>query len=593
MKKTKRTGKRLVFRILLLLLLIVILSFASLLTVFGIALARVDNERDELLFLSSRGEGACTYFVSESEYESLSDYKPKLFCTDMNKDEVRVWYPYSEVPEQIRLGFIAVEDRKFFSHRGVDTKRTLLALANCVFHFDKSFGASTITQQVIKNVSGDSERTFSRKLNEIARAISIEGRHSKEEILELYVNIVPMGENLVGVGSASRVFFGKELDELSLAECAMLVGITNAPTRYNPYDNPEACVGRRNDALYCMRECGYISDEEFNSATTEPLSLKQRVKSEQRVSNWFVETVNDDLFEILRDKRGFSESFARGLIASGGLRVYTTMDEQVQGALESVFENEVNLPREIAEGLEMSCVVCDSRNSRLLGIIGSVGKKRQDRILNHATAPHTPGSALKPLALYAPLINERKITPATVLDDVPISFDKGRAYPKNYPDNYTGLITVRDALCLSKNTAAIRLYNMLGAEKIYKNLTENFALDTLVRSKRGDTGEVLSDLAPAPLALGQLSFGASLRKLTEAYTVFPNEGIRREPTSIVAVLDSSGEVIYEYETDESEIFSRECANLMNKLLSRVVTEGTARTVSLKYFVDTAGKTGTS
>ncbi len=572
--------------------IIVLIVFSSLILLTAIiftALAgTVDSEYDELLFESVKGRGGACYYVCDSEYTSYRDYTPRLVYTDMNRSDVRLWYSFSELPEMIKSGFIAVEDRKFYTHAGVDIKRTAMALLNCVFHFDSEFGASTITQQLIKNVSGDNERTFTRKFKEIVRAINIERNHTKEEILEVYMNIVPMGEGAVGIGAGAYTYFDKSPSELSLSECAMLVGITNAPTRLNPYLDYSACKGRRDDVLYCMHECGYIDDLEFASAIDEPIALRPRLDSGARVSNWFFETASEDAVGILKDTLKLSDTLAAGLLQSGGLHIYTTMDVSIQNILEEVFENSAYLPKETENGLETSFTVCDSGTGRLLGIIGSHGKKTSDRLINHATVPHTPGSALKPIALYAPLINDRRITPATVLDDVPLSFDSGRAYPKNYPNSYAGLTTVKDALIQSKNTVAMRLYSMLGAKRIYKSLTEDFGFDSLVLIENG-----MSDVAPAPLALGQLTYGVTPRALTEAYTVLANEGVRVKPTSIIAIVDNDGELLYEYKEEKTRIFDAVSARLMTQLLSNVVKSGTARTVGLKYTVDTAGKTGTS
>lgn len=584
---SKRKGGRVVKRIFIGAMILFATLILSVAVLFAIELNKVDTPLDESLFLSSY-EGGARYYESVCDFESLNEYNPTLIFTDINRDEVRLALEPSDIPEAIKLGFIATEDRKFYSHKGVDIKRTTLALLNYLFHFDKEFGASTITQQLIKNISGKNERTISRKFTELARSVSIERRHSKDEILLAYINIVPMGENAYGIGAGAYTYFGKTPKELTLAECAMLVGITNAPTRFNPYTDYSACISRRNDVLFCMRECGYIDEGEYEVAINTPLTVIKRRKGQTRVSNWFFETAREDACAILSRELGISPERARLLLNNGGLHIYTTVNSKIQGVLENYFESDALLKNEREAGLQASFTVCDSANGRLLGIIGSIGKKTQDKLINHATSPHTPGSSLKPLALYAPLLDRRIITPATVFDDVPISFDKGRAYPKNYPNIYSGLTTVRDALKNSKNTIAMRLYSILGAEKIYKSLKEDFGFDTLTKGGGGVT-----DLAPAPLALGQLTYGVSPRALTEAYTVLANEGVRVKPTSIMAIYSRDGSVIYEYKQDSRRIFSEEGARLTTQLLANVVKEGTASTVTLKNYYDTAGKTGTS
>ena len=584
---SKGKGKRALRRVFLSALISLALLILSVGILFAIEINKVDAPLDEALFLSS-GEGGARYYCSDRPYSLPEEYSPSLIFTDINRDEVRLACNLTDIPEAIRLGFIATEDRKFYSHKGVDVKRTALALLNYLFHFDEEFGASTITQQLIKNISGENERTLKRKFTELARAICIEERHSKDEILLAYINIVPMGENAYGIGAGAYTYFDKSPSELTLAECAMLVGITNSPSRLNPYKDYGACLSRRNDVLFCMRECGYIDDVAYESAINSPLTVIKRREGEQRHANWFFETAREDAVAIISRELDVSPARARLLLNSGGLHIYTTQDSKIQAVLESCFENDGLLKTEREAGLEVSFTVCDSQNGRLLGIIGSLGKKTSDRLVNHATVPHTPGSALKPLALYAPLIDRKIIIPATVFDDVPISFDGGRAYPKNYPNQYSGLITVRDALKYSKNTVAMRLYSILGAEKIFRSLREDFGFDTLTEGKEGKT-----DLAIAPLALGQLTYGVTPRALTEAYTVLANEGVRVRPTSIIAIYTKDGVPIYEYKPEPRRIFSSEGARLMTQLLTNVVKEGTARSLTLKNYYDTAGKTGTS
>jgi penicillin-binding protein 1A len=236
--------------------------------------------------------------------------------------------------------------------------------------------------------------------------------------------------------------------------------------------------------------------------------------------------------------------------------------------------------------------VTDSETGNLVGIVGRVGEKRANKLLNHALIPHTPGSVLKPIALYAPLIETEKINWASVFDDVPVEFiessDTIKPYPRNSPDVYDGLITVKDAVTFSKNTVAVRLCHMLGAKNIFNSLRDNYGFESLVE---GDSG--LSDIATAPMALGQLTRGVSLFRLTEAYSVFPSEGIRKEAKSYTRLVDYRGEKILGEKKNEKRILSEETSRIMNQLLMNVTGEGTARGLELKKNVDLAGKTGTS
>ena len=558
--------------------------------------SNIDFSLDEKLFLSNRS-GNLTKFYYDASYGE-GEYTPKELCSIKPVGDKKVWYSYGDIGENIKNAYICAEDRRFFKHSGVDYKRTFFAMVNYVFHMKSKFGGSTITQQVIKNISGDDKPTLSRKLKEIIRATHIEFSHSKEEIFELYLNIVPMGEGIAGVGLASQHYFGKTPDVLTLAEAATLVGITNAPARYNPHINPEACLKKRNNVLYSMLECGMISENEYEAESSTPLFVLEKSNDYNHINSWFIETVCDDLCNDLAIQNGISDAAARLLIMNGGLSVYTTQNPLIQGELERYFEDVSNFPDALKDGLDYSMVICDSKNGNLLGIVGGAGKKCANRLINNAQALHTPASTLKPLALYAPLLDSGRISWSTVFDDVPISFNKSKDgeyiyYPHNYPDVYDGLTTVSDAIRISKNTVALRLYNMLGKRNIFENLINDFGFDSLVEKKILKNGKVLTDIAESPLALGQLTYGISLRKLTEAYTVFPSEGELSSARSYVAVYDSCGKCLIENQAKTKRVYSVETSRIMNQLLMLVTESGTAKKITLKHTVDTAGKTGTS
>ncbi len=549
----------------------------------------LDLAGDEELFAAAKEGGRTIYYYDGAERPSgeLTGYVPVEILEEGVGEEKR-WTPLSQIAPAVREGFVAVEDRKFYEHRGFDPIRTVYALANTVFHFRGNFGASTITQQVVKNVSGDSEPTFRRKWNEILRAIELERRHQKDEILEVYLNILPMSENTIGIGAAAKTYFGKEAADLSLSESATLIGIANAPTRYNPYLHPDACLEKRATVLSAMLDFGCIGEEEYEDAVSAPLGVVERSEKEKTVRDWFIETAEADVARDLARQKGISEEAARSLLAVGGYHVYTTENAAMQSVLTAYFEDLSHFPAAVTDGLQYAMCVCDPKTGDLLCTVGRAGKKEGDRWLNFAEAPVTPGSVLKPIALYAPLINEKRINPATVLDDVPLDFSSGRAYPNNSPAVYDGLITIADALKKSKNTVAVRLYRMRGAEAIFRDLDERFGFDTLVR-KDGN----FSDLDVSPLALGQLTYGVSLRKLTGAYCVFPAEGRLAKSRSYLAVYDGRGRLVLDHPKSEERIYRPEAARIMNQLLSGVVREGTAKSVRLKEKYAVAGKTGTS
>ena len=562
---------------------------ASLFLGIGLLYAKknIDYHSDEELFKKAK-EDQTVYYYAYDKYGNLEEvYKS-------SQNSMREWTNFEDVGDNLKQGFLAMEDRKFYEHKGVNYKRTFAAIINHLFKIGKSFGASTITQQVIKNISGDNEANVGRKIKEMLRAFNLERNHSKDDILELYLNIVPMSGNIYGVGAASEIYFNKEPRDLSLAEAATLVGITNAPTKYNPYNYPEECIEKRNRVLYAMLDVQAISRVEYDNAVKEPLKLNYN-KGNFGISSWFVETANEEILNDISHKYELSRAAARLML--NGARVILTMNTDIQKIMEEYFGNTSNLSEKFKDGLNYSMVISDPYSGDLLGIIGNGGAKKGNLLFNHATSPVTPGSVLKPIALYAPLIEDGTISWATMLDDAPVSYqtagDDKSGYPKNSPDVYEGMIDISEALKKSKNTVAVRLYNMLGAERIFKHLKNDYGFNTLIEKEVSTNGETISDMSISPLALGQLSYGVSLRKLTEAYNAFPNHGVLCDGRTYSAVYDREGTTIITKEVRSHRIYSEETAEIMNQLLSGVVADGTARQITLKESVDTAGKTGTS
>lgn len=559
--------------------------------IFGLLVIFVYNsisfEVDERLFENSAGFHSTTFYADGSDGGEY-DQVPIEISGSMRK----IYYSFTEISPYLKDGIVAVEDKIFYDHKGIDIKRTMLAAVNYLLRRERIFGASTITQQVIKNISGDNELSLKRKLEEIIRAIHIERKYGKDEILEVYLNVIPMSENIYGVGAASRAYFGKNSDELLPEEAATLIGITNAPTAYNPYFNPEACKKKRNIVLSVMYEDGLIDKKEYERAIATPLKVISRENREYRVDSWFIETVIDDLTTDLSNMYEISKSAARMMLLSGGYKVYTTMNTRVQAILEDYFENTDNFPSEINNGLNYAMTVIDSQSGQLIGIIGRVGEKKGNRLLNHATTPHIPGSTLKPIALYAPMIDDNQINWASVFDDVPVSFTKTddgyREYPKNSPTVYDGLTTVKDAIRSSKNTIAVRLCNIRGTKAIFDSLRRDFGFNTLIEMDCGVT-----DIDIAPMALGQLGRGVSLRRLTESYNTFASDGVWNEAISYLYLTDYNDKPIIEKEQSRKRIYKSTTARIMNQLLMTVTDSGTASNITLKNIVDTAGKTGTS
>lgn len=589
--KTYQKGinkSRFILRLAVCLLLI---GCVSAIAIFGIAIYAqvcIDEKADIAMFEAARGESVTRLYAGEGEEATVFE---EVRLSEHRKD----WVKIEDIAPCLKEAFLAAEDREFYRHRGVNLLRTARAAVNRVTGRAPVFGASTITQQVIKNISGDSELTLRRKWNEILRAARLEHRYAKDEIFEVYMNIVPLGENCIGVGAGSEVYFGKPPSRLELSEAATLVGITNAPTRYHPHKHPTACLEKRNRVLYAMYDAGYIDNATYSEAVSKPLAVLPQKEDKQPVCSWFAETVLSDIERDLVQTYGMTKGAASRLISRGGLQVYTTVDPTVQQILTRAFEK-----KQAEDGIAYAMVVCDSRNGDLRGIVGNVGAKRANLLLNHATVPHVPGSALKPIALYAPLLDEGRITCATVFDDVPLRFTEEEGnfvpYPQNYPARYDGLTTVSDALRLSKNTVALRLYEMRGAESIYRTLVHDLRLDGIVRSATGKDGRRLTDLSSAPLALGQLSYGVPLRGLTEAYVTFPSDGVFYGARSYFCVKDAAGNTLLSSDPAEkrqTRVFAPATARMMSQMLSEVTQDGTARSLTLGELIAVGGKTGTS
>ncbi len=514
---------------------------------------------------------------------SETDYDP-IELDRICGAEDRVWLAESELPALVRNAFIAIEDKRFYRHEGVDWLRTGRAALNSVLRLERRFGGSTITQQLIKNVSGESEATAGRKVREILRATALEKSLSKDEILAYYLNIIPLANRCYGVGAAARYYFGKKAAELLPEEAAALAAITNAPARYDPVRNPEANRRRRDLILSEMERQGYLGRQEAEAARERDTVLHlTELEPGKRVHGWYTEAVIRDVIRDLRKKLGISEKSAEAMLYGGGLSIRTFCAAELQDAADRYFDR----LSEIGEkGASAAFVLIDPRNGALLAVRGASGKKEGNRLLSYASdALRPPGSALKPLALYAPALKARLIHYGTVLEDLPVD----GAWPHNTPNVYDGRMPICKALASSKNTVAVRLYQRLGAQTIADALEEDYGLRGL---RRGGT-DGLTDLAPAPLALGQLTDGVSLVQLTAAYTVFAADGTYHSPRTYLSVYDRNGKCLLENRGGERRVLSPEDAYIMTELLRGVVDFGTASGMGLRSRVEIAGKTGTS
>ena len=523
-------------------------------------------------------------------YQSTDD-KGQTAWTELEEDrlsgvENRIWVNYDNIPENLIYAFVSVEDKRFFSHNGIDLRRIAGAGLGFVTGND-SYGASTITQQLIKNVTNDRDVTLQRKITEILRALSLESKKSKEEILEMYLNTIYLSQGCYGVQSASYKYFGKDVSQLSLVECAALASITQAPTKWDPILNPDNNKERRHTVLVEMHNNGYIDYDQFYEADSAQLVLAdESTEYTETIHNYYVNQVIDDVLEDLETELNLTREMAYQMLFSGGLRIYTAMDKKVQDQLELLFENDEVFNLTSGVQPEAAMVIIDNRTGNVAGLVGGLGKQTVARGLNRATASfRQPGSAIKPLSVYSLALENGMITYGSSLDDTPHSYSAslGRMWPQNTPAGYLGLTTLENAISTSKNTTAVKLLEKLTPQFSYRFLTEKFHFTSLVND----------DVSLSPLALGGLTYGVSTLEMAAAYATFPNNGVYKAPRTYLYVEDSTGQVLLNNAPKTEVVLSADTANTMNLLLANVVEEGTAKALTLSEHINCAGKTGTT
>ena len=557
------------------------------------AVKGVDAELDMEMLVSDQGRTTKLYYT-DADGNAVEMEDQRLIGS-----ENRIWIPLEQIPIEVQNAFIAIEDHRFFEHKGMDLRRTAGAVLGFFSGGAKHYGGSTITQQLIKNLTGDNSVTPKRKLTEIMRALKLEKTMTKEAILELYLNTVYLAEGCYGLETAAETYFGKRASELTAAEGATLAAVIQYPTKYDPIKNPEYNRERRDTILWRMHELGLLGDSAYRESIAAPTALRLGEAAETEVKkSWFTEVVIEDVIADLSAKYGLSRTAASSMLYNGGLSVYTTMDRKMQEAAEQYYEDIENFPKsEEGARANSAAVLIDPKSGRLLAVVGDVGEKKSDRIFNLATQMlRSPGSVIKPITVYAPAMEKDLITWASVYDDVPVTFTKeGSGYslwPKNNPRVYAGLTTVNAALCKSTNTVAVRILQELGAQTSF-GYAKRLGLSHLIERENGENGKTLSDIALAPLALGAVTRGVSVREMTGAYSALADGGVYHETISYTAVYDKDGNLLLSHDSEGERVFSEDTADLMTRLLQNVVSQGTATDVSLQKAIPVAGKTGTS
>ncbi len=513
--------------------------------------------------------------------------------THLYQSQNRIWADITDIPKYMQDAFVAIEDERFEQHGGVDIPRTAKATFKYIFTGSSSFGGSTITQQLVKNLTNDRDTSPLRKIREMARSIALEREMSKEQILEMYLNTIYLANNCYGVQAAANRYFGKDASELTLAECASIAGITQYPSYYDPLQNPENNIDKQQIVLKKMLELGKITQEEYDAAIAEKLTFGVKGKTDNSpVQSYFVdELINDVVRDLMREK-GYSEAVAEQIVYNSGLKIYATIDPNVQEAIEAVYENPASFPN--APGTvkpESAMVIVDNQTGEVKGIVGGIGKKKQNRIFNRATqALRQPGSTMKPLGVYAPAIEKNLISPSSLVLDAPININGWK--PTNYYSGYRGTVTVRTALKESMNTPAVRVLEDVGIDYSYKFVTEKLGITTLVE-KDTRNGKVFSDKALSSLSLGGVTDGVKPIELAGAYAAFANGGIYHTPHTYTKVVDSEGNILLENKIEGKVAMSDSTAYLVTSMLESVVKNGTGTTARLPCGMPSGGKTGTT
>ena len=550
------------------------------------------------------GENSVMYYTDKATGEE------KELCTLMTTTS-SIWVDYEDIPQDLKDAAVAIEDKRFWDHPGIDWRRTLNAVKDMFTGNDIS-GGSTITQQMIKNLTDYNETTVKRKLVEIVRALRFTQNNSKEDTLTMYLNIIPLGASCEGVGSAAYAYFGKDVSELSLAECASLIGITNNPSKYGPYSEARSATEttgevwnarqwnkwRQENILYQMLDQGYITQSEYDAAVAEELVFVRGENNDapKDIYSWYEETVIADVKKDLIEKYGLSDERAGQLLSSGGLRIYTCVDLELQKIVEEVYSNRDNLPYTSARGQKMqsSITVIDNATGDVVAIAGQFGEKEGNLLDNFANSgARQPGSSIKPLSVYSPAVEMGLISSISIVDDYPLYLKAdGQPWPYNSGSTkYRGLTTIKDALTRSVNTIAVRLVqDMVTPAESFKFVEERYHIDLVDKLAVGS--QIKSDRDTSPLALGGLTRGVNTRDMAEAYATFPNNGVYTESRTYTRVEDSEGNIILEKAPVKETVIKDTTAYYMNDMLTNVVVAGTGTGARLSNMT-AAGKTGTT
>lgn len=517
--------------------------------------------------------------------------------TRLHGEENRIWVNLEDMSPYMKNAFISIEDERFMKHHGVDWIRLVGVI---VKRSNSGQGGSTITQQLIKNLTDENEVTIVRKFNEILSALNIEKNYSKDEIIEAYLNTIYLSEGCYGVKTASEKYFGKDVSDLNAAECAAIASITQYPSKYDPLRHPENNRKRQLRVLDKMLENGALTQEEYNEAVNyemvftnsenyqgSQVSDSQSSANENKIDSYYVDYVIKTVIDDLQ-KMGYTEKKAKSMLYGGGLKIYTAVDYDVQNALEDVYENYKKMPDKKVQG---AMVVMDYEG-RILGLVGGTGKYSGKLGLNRASqSVRQPGSVIKPLSVYGPAFekslqdNNVNIYWSTMIEDKPLKKVNGKWWPTNEGGSYSGnSVSIQYGLSKSLNTISARTLDKIGVDYSFDYITQRFHISTLK----------VQDEDYAPLATGSLTNGVTTLEMTAAYATFGNGGVYYKPYCYYKIEDSQGNVLIETDPNatKEQALTESTAWLMNKLLQTVMSSGTGTSYKLSN-TECFGKTGTT
>jgi len=584
--------------LIIILISIVAIAFGVFLTVY--ISRNYEKNIDISLFDIAARSGATKIYYYDMEDRRTLKGEPIELVDERLEGNSCIYVDYFSVPQNLIDAFVAIEDKRFWDHSGVDWKRTAYAVINYFKKGSLGFGGSTITQQLVKNITGERQYSKERKIQEIIWAQDIETKLTKTEIIELYMNVINLSHGCTGVQAAANTYFSKDVSELTLGECASIVAIANNPSYYDPVNHPENNVQRRNLILSQMLEQGYIDETEYDEAHNAELILDMSwSEREDNINSWYTDMVIEDIINDLCEQYGYTSSAASVLVYSGGLKIYTAMDLNVQSILEKYYSDRSNFPSDNGDNaFQSSMIVIEPYTGDILGVVGAVGDKNANRIQNYATQTTRPsGSVIKPLAVYAPSLDIGIITSASVYDDVPLEFNlkngKYTLWPQNSPMVYRGLTNITTAIRDSVNTVSVKVLEQLGVERSFELLYDKLKMRSLIPELTLQNIGTVTDIGLASLALGQQNFGVTVREITGAYSALANDGVYNEPRSYYKVTDAAGNVLLTKEKYSETVFCSETAGIMTKMLQNVVSSGTAKSITVDKTVAVAGKTGTT